>query len=188
MALLNRELAAEAKAADRPFKPLDVGIGIHTGMATVGNMGSDLRFDYSVLGDSVNLASRIEGLTRFYDVPILLSHKTASQGASHVACLEIDLVRVKGKADAERIIVLAGSAELAADEQFQAFRRQFGEMLATYRCRNWSAASQTGEALAATSYRYGLDRVLEIYMARIEAFREISPPADWSGVFDMETK
>ncbi len=188
MALLNKELSAEAEAAGRPFSTLDVGIGIATGMATVGNMGSDLRFDYSVLGDSVNLASRIEGLTRFYDVPILLSSTCAKRGGDHLACVEIDMVRVKGKAEAERIFALAGGAELAVDREFQAFKQRFGAMQASYRAREWAAAKIATEALAVLNPHYGLDRVIAIYAKRIATFVEHAPPAEWDGVFDMDRK
>ena len=93
LAALNRERQAEANAAGQPFLPMRIGIGINTGRALVGNLGSDLRFNYSVLGDPVNIAARLEGQTKFYGVPIIIGPKTGEKAkekfamhASEVAC------------------------------------------------------------------------------------------------------
>ncbi len=188
MERLNVQLVAEAAADGRPFRRLDVGIGIATGKAIVGNMGSDLRFDYTVLGDCVNLASRIEGMTRHYDVPILISERTAVEGAKHLAGIEIDNVRVKGKKDAERIFVLVGDSTVATDAEFIAFHQSFAAMRTAYRARDWNAAMQHRERLVAGHKHYGLVRVLAIYAERIEGFGTVPPGTDWDGIYDMETK
>jgi adenylate cyclase len=188
MVALNVTLEAEAKAAGRAFIPLRVGIGLATGMGIVGNMGSDLRFDYSVLGDSVNLASRIEGLTRFYDVSILLAEETAARGAGHLACLEIDRVQVKGKQDPERVFVLAGGPRLAADPDFQNFAKRFTEMVRLYRARDWAGAAAMRANLSSRANRYGLDAVLTMYAGRIAEYLITPPPAGWDGSFKMDTK
>ncbi|OLP62219.1 adenylate cyclase [Xaviernesmea oryzae] len=94
---LNAELEAEAKAAGRPYFPLRIGVGINTGDCVVGNMGSSRRFDYSVLGDSVNLASRLEGESKNYGVPLLLGPETARQVADAFTLVELDSIAVKGR-------------------------------------------------------------------------------------------
>jgi adenylate cyclase len=110
---LNAELAEEARAAGTEPLRLAVGVGVNTGDVVVGNMGSDYRFDYSALGDAVNLASRLEGETRNYEVGILLGERTAELVAAHFAVVELDRIRVKGKLEATRVstIVPGASAE-----------------------------------------------------------------------------
>lgn len=96
LAALNSELAAETKPGEAPVV-LGIGIGINTGECIVGNMGSDLRFDYSAIGDAVNLASRLEGKTRDYDVPIIIGPETARLIAGRFVVTELDRVAVKGR-------------------------------------------------------------------------------------------
>src|SRR5438876_8522326 len=106
LAVLNRERQEEANAAGQPFLPFRIGIGVNTGRCLVGNLGSDLRFNYSVLGDPVNVASRLEGQTKFYGVPILIGAKTGENAKDKFAVLEIDLVTEKGKTQSETIYTL----------------------------------------------------------------------------------
>lgn len=94
---LNLELEVEAKAAGTPFMPLRIGIGINTGDCVVGNMGSTRRFDYSALGDAVNLASRLEGASKQFGVPLLLGEATAALVADRFPILELDRIIVKGR-------------------------------------------------------------------------------------------
>src|SRR2546429_3883912 len=123
LALLNRERQEEANAAGQPFLPFRIGIGINTGRCLVGNLGSDLRFNYSVLGDPVNVASRLEGQTKVYGVPIIIGSKTGEKAKEKFAILEIDLVTVKGKTESETIYTLLGPEELANDVRFQELRK-----------------------------------------------------------------
>ena len=100
MTALNRELEAEAAANGTAYHALKIGIGINTGDCVVGNMGSSQRFDYSVLGDAVNLASRLEGASKAYGVPLLIGERTAALAAGDFAVLELDRITVKGRTSA----------------------------------------------------------------------------------------
>src|SRR2546428_7260437 len=96
LAVLNRERQEEANAAGQPFLPLRIGVGINTGRCLVGNLGSDLRFNYSVLGDPVNVAARLEGQTKYYGDPIIIGSKTGDKAKQKFAILELDLDAVTG--------------------------------------------------------------------------------------------
>jgi hypothetical protein len=123
LAVLNGERQQEAIRAGQPFLPFRIGIGLNTGRCVVGNLGSDLRFNYSVLGDPVNVASRLEGQTKFYRVPIIIGSKTAERAKDQFAILEIDLVAVKGKTEPDTIYALLGREEMAHDLRFQELRK-----------------------------------------------------------------
>src|ERR1700682_2855326 len=98
---LNKVRQLEAQEDGHPYIPINVGVGLNTGTCVVGNMGSDLRFDYSVLGDSVNLASRLEGQSKEYGFPIIVGSKTALAGKDKFAILELDFIMVKGEKEPE---------------------------------------------------------------------------------------
>ena len=122
------------------YIPLNVGVGLNTGICVVGNMGSDLRFDYSVLGDSVNLASRLEGQSKEYGFPIIVGSKTALAVKDKFAILELDFIMVKGKKEPEVIYAIAGREDVAQSGRFQRLRNLTIEMLACYRNRDWDGA------------------------------------------------
>ena len=140
MVQLNEELCREADDAGA-FRPLRTGIGINTGTCVVGNMGSQQRFDYSVLGDAVNFASRLEQQTRLYGVDIMVGDATvAAADEARFAFLEVDLITVKGKAQAVRIYALIGLlAEIDPDE-WAALRGRHDAFLSAYRSRRWDDA------------------------------------------------
>ena len=110
---LNREREAAAKANGSLFIPINIGVGINTGRCVVGNMGSDLRFDYSVLGDSVNLASRLEGQCKSYGLPIIIGSRTANAAKDKFAMLELDFIAVKGKKEPEVVYSIVGRNDLS---------------------------------------------------------------------------
>ncbi len=161
---LNARRRKESIEAGTTLQDMQIGIGIATGFAVVGNMGSDIRFDYSVLGDSVNLASRLEALTAVYGVRILIAEDTARQCRDKLAIVEVDRVRVKGKRNAETISVLAGGSDLSRNEHFQAFRRSFDSMRRNYIQKNWARAmSDLSRCREMQIERF--EEVLDIYSA-----------------------
>ncbi len=182
---LNVALEAEALAEGHVFRPLHVGIGLNTGQCVVGNMGSDQRFDYSAIGDPVNLASRLEGQSKAYDVGIVISETTFST-IPQWAAVEIDLVVVKGKEEAIRLYALLGDEAMGGSEAFAQFRAMHREMLDAYRQRRWDDAQvlldrcRTAEPLLGGLY--------DVYAARIGNFVEAPPPSDWNGVYIAESK
>ena len=185
---LNVEREREARDSGKPFIPMHVGIGLNTGTCVVGNMGSDLRFDYSVLGDSVNLASRLEGQSKSYGLPIIAGSKTALAAKDRFAILELDFITVKGKSEPEVIYAIAGRADVAQSGKFQRLRNLCIEMLACYRNRDWDGAL-LAIAKGRTADDTGSLRTLyDLYAARIAAFRETPPPENWDGVFALTTK
>ena len=172
--------AATAKAIQ-----VEIGIGVNTGQCVVGNMGSEQRFDYSVLGDSVNLASRLEGQSKTYAVPIIISEET-QRLAPQFAALELDLIAVKGKREAVRIFALLGAAEVAASEGFARLRARHLEMLEAYRGQRWDEAKALLTECRAQDDR--LDDLYDVYESRIHAMTQDPPGPDWDGVYVATTK
>ncbi|HEX7919980.1 MAG TPA: adenylate/guanylate cyclase domain-containing protein, partial [Bradyrhizobium sp.] len=137
---LNRAREQEAQEGGHVYVPLNIGVGLNTGTCVVGNMGSDVRFDYSVFGDSVNLASRLEGQSKEYGFPIIVGSKTALAVKERFAILELDFIMVKGKKEPEVIYAIAGREDVAGSGRFQRLRNLTIEMLACYRSRDWDGA------------------------------------------------
>jgi adenylate cyclase len=185
---INAERRREAEASDRAFIPLRIGIGINTGEVVVGNMGSELRFDYSVLGDSVNLASRLEGQSKNYGMTIILGSRTAALVQGEFALLELDVIRVKGKTEPEIVYALLGPKALATRKDFVALRERLSEMLAAYRQQNWSAAIAALGACRREGHGLDLAALCDLYAARIEAFKLDPPPPGWDGVATLQSK
>src|SRR5258708_32571161 len=119
---LNREREQAAKENNAQFIPIHIGVGINSGQCVVGHMGSDLRFDYSVLGDSVNLASRLEGQCKSYGLPIIIGSRTANVARDKFAVLELDFIAVKGKKEPEVVYAIVGRNDLANSGRFQRWR------------------------------------------------------------------
>jgi adenylate cyclase len=187
---LNRARVAEAHGARGPFLPLSVGIGINTGTCTVGNMGSDMRFDYTAVGDPVNLASRLEGQTRAYGLSVIVGPVTEALARDHFAFLEIDLIRVKGKLHAARVFALLGDGTLRARPDFVQAVEANGRMLDAYRARRWDDAEAALGELGAIpeDLGRGLSGYLSLYRHRIAEARRIPPGVDWDGVHDATEK
>src|SRR5689334_9922961 len=185
---LNKERQKEAEAGGRPYIALNIGVGLNTGPCVVGNMGSDVRFDYSVFGDSVNLASRLEGQSKEYGFPIIVGSKTALAARERFAILELDFVKVKGKTEPEVIYAFAGREDMALSERFQRLRNLTIEMLACYRNRDWDGALAAIARGRRTDEAKTLQSLYNLYEARIRGFQADPPPPDWNGSFALLTK
>jgi adenylate cyclase len=185
---LNKERELEARDGGHAYIPINVGIGLNTGVCVVGNMGSDLRFDYSVLGDSVNLASRLEGQSKEYGFPIIAGSQTALAVKDSFAILELDFIMVKGKKEPEVIYAIAGRQDIAQSERFQRLRNLTIEMLACYRSRDWDGALAAIERGRRTDEAHALESLYHLYEARILGYQKNPPPQDWNGAFALLTK
>jgi adenylate cyclase len=186
--LLNKQREIEAQESGHAFIPINVGVGLNTGTCVVGNMGSDLRFDYSVLGDSVNLASRLEGQSKEYGFPIIVGSKTALAVKDKFAILELDFIMVKGKKEPEVIYAIAGREDTALSGRFQRLRNLTIEMLACYRSRDWHGALEAIERGRKTDDGHTLEYLYNLYEARIREYLKNPPPNDWNGAFALLTK
>jgi adenylate cyclase len=186
--VLNAQRREEATSVGQPFLPFRIGVGVNTGRCVVGNLGSDLRFNYSVLGDPVNVASRLEGQTKYYDVPIIIGSRTADKARERFAILELDLVAVKGKTEAQTIYALLGREEISNDIHFQELRKLYSTMLYCYSSRDWEGALEAIRLCQLAKHNFGLGGLFDLYRTRIEAFRQSAPPVDWAGIFVAETK
>jgi adenylate cyclase len=176
-------LAALNRGRDKPLK---VGIGLNTAPCCVGNLGSAQRFSYSAIGDGVNLASRVEGLTKAYGVSVLVTDPTR-QAAGNLAFLEVDLVRVVGRAEPVPMHTLIGDEAMAGSTAFRALAADHAELIAAYR----AADPDRAEAALAKARAHGLEdveKLYDIYEERIAQMRADPPPAGWDGVFTAKSK
>ncbi|MBI3586710.1 MAG: CHASE2 domain-containing protein [Ignavibacteriales bacterium] len=170
----------------RDGKPqLEVRCGINTGTMIVGNMGGKDRFDYTVIGDSVNLASRLEGANKQYGSNIMISDMTYQHVKGRVIVRELDLIQVKGKTEPVKVWQLLGTSDMKLEENEKQSLEIYQEGITLYRKRNWE------EAVAYFNQAKQLDptcAVAEIYAQRASLYRLNPPPDDWNGVFVMTTK
>ena len=184
---LNQEFKREADQNGGTYMPLRVGIGVNTGPCVVGNMGSDFRFNYSVLGDTVNVASRLEARTKDYRIPIVIGAGTEQHAKEKFATMEIDRIQVKGKGEPETVFTVLGRAELR-DRNFQELRELTARMLGYYREQDWMRALERIELCRKAAECFGIGALYDMYTERIEAFRREPPPPDWNGVYEAESK
>jgi adenylate cyclase len=184
---LNEELRVEADAAGREHIPVAIGIGLNTGLASVGNFGSTQRFTYSCLGDDVNMASRLEGQCKTYRVGIIIGDKTRQQAPDH-ATLELDMIMLKGKTEPERCHALLGDVAMVRLPAYQELVRLQAEFLAQYRSGGFAEALDMIPACEAAADALGWNQgYYEIMRARVDGLIDDSPP-DWNGVYVAKEK
>jgi adenylate cyclase len=173
-----------AWAISEGLPELRVRMGLNTGPMIVGNMGSEERFDYTVMGDSVNLASRLEGANKAYNSYIMISETTYSEVEDHVEVRELDLLRVKGKQEPIRVFELMAAAGQLSPEK-RALRAEYEKGLSLYRAMEFEKAATAFEAALAMTPDDGPSQV---YRERCRAYQKEPPSPDWDRVFTMTSK
>jgi adenylate cyclase len=186
--MLNEQRKKQAVANDHKFIPIRIGIGLNTGHCVVGNMGSDLRFNYSVLGDPVNLASRLEGQTKTYGLPIIVGARTAQAAQGTLAVLEVDCITVKGKTEPEAIYTVLGDGTIAVSTKFRNLQDALIRMLARYRAADFRGAEDLLDECRKAAAGFGLEEYFDVYAERLHTLQLTPPPASWNGVWVMESK
>lgn len=182
---LNLALAAEQQGANPP--QLAVGIGLNSGRCSVGNMGSQFRLAYTAMGDAVNLAARLEGMTRLYGLDCLISRST-QQAAEDFCFLEIDRIQVKGRSQPETVYALLGDRSLLESADVALLSDLQTRFLSAYRARDWATAEDLLSGLADFAPSYGLAGVVKLFDSRLEQLQRDPPGSDWDGVFVATTK
>jgi adenylate cyclase len=196
MGPLNDRLEIEAKEEGRKHIPLKVGLGLNTGECVVGNMGSDQRFDYSVLGDTVNLAARLEGQSKSYGMNVVLGPTTNAAVTDRMATIDLDYIQVKGKTEGTYIYGLMGDAEVKAGPRFVALQKKISDAMDSYRQQRFDEAAgmfKEIRRLGSDEHKpwhleVNLDVLCDLYDERIAEYKINPPAADWDGVFIATTK
>ncbi|MEM7192556.1 MAG: adenylate/guanylate cyclase domain-containing protein, partial [Pseudomonadota bacterium] len=186
MDVLNARWQKAAEDSGRTFKPVKLGIGLNTGLCCVGNLGSETRFDYSVIGDNVNVAARLEGQSKSYGITAIAGEETATR-APDFAFLELDLVAVKGKTEATRIFGLLGDEAMGKSAMFQDLAAKHDAFLRAYRDKDWDSA----DALSYECEALGIEMLASLYAlyrARIADYRKTPPPKGWDGSTQATSK
>lgn len=183
IAMRKRMVTLQQEMTVQGFPEIKIGIGVNSGQMRVGNMGSSFRVAYTVMGDAVNLASRLEGLTRQYDTWVIVGETTRALIAGYV-WRELDLVRVKGKHEPVAIFEPCG-AESSMEDSYQLDISIFNRMVIAYRKQEWLVAEELLQQLIV----HKADRKLyQLYLTRVQQYLQVPPPEGWDGVCTFTTK
>ncbi len=168
------------KFAQKSGHELFMRVGLNSGPAVVGNMGSHSRFDYTAMGDTINMASRLEGACKHYSVPILVGDTTFQMAKDAIAAREVDLIRVVGKSKSERVYqILEEKSQASPDMQENV--EAFHQALDLYRNKKWDDALNLFKKIKD-------DKLSAVYVSRIGQFKQNPPPDDWDGIYDLTQK
>ncbi|MBI5885902.1 MAG: adenylate/guanylate cyclase domain-containing protein, partial [Deltaproteobacteria bacterium] len=178
--MLHRLAELNAAWEAEGYPRIDIGVGVNTGEVVVGNMGGELRFDYTGIGDTVNLASRLESLNKFYGTHIIVSGFTYELVKDAFVFRELDLVAVKGKAKPVGLYELTSGTEAA-----RAKASAFAAALVLYRSRDFAGARAAFAAILETDPNDGPSK---LYLKRCDDYIAVPPPLDWNGVYVAKTK
>jgi adenylate cyclase len=177
----NREITAEG------VPPFGMGLGINTDTVVVGNMGSSQRFDYTCLGDGVNLASRLEGQSKPYGVKIVLGPKTAAYVKDEYFVLELDKIAVKGKKEGVNIFTVLPATDAGALAEWSLAKQEHDLMLSYYRKKQWDQARKLSQQLKG-EFDSNMDLYYESWIERIEEMRQKELPENWDGTYVATSK
>jgi adenylate cyclase len=184
LSMLSRLADLQEKWRADGLPAMEIGIGINTGIASVGNMGSSLRYGYTAMGDTVNLASRLEGLNKEYGTSILISESTrADLTNERMMIREIDFIRVKGKN--QPVMIFEILSEQAAANDGKELIELFGRGREAYKARDWSSAKAAFEEVL---NRWPKDGPSHVFVGRCDEYLAEGPGADWDGVYVMMHK
>jgi len=178
---LNQELARDN------LLPINIGIGLNTGEVVVGNMGSNQRFDYSCLGDAVNLAARLEGQSKEYGVKIILGHNTASHLDPGWVVVELDTIAVKGKTEGVKIYTVFTYYNMDMPEGIKKAQSAHKKFLAAYQEQRFDMALKIAHSLS-LAWDYKLKDYYAMMTDRIQYLQQDPPGANWDGVYRPKTK